>query len=275
MKTLNVLCVALLFSATCGSNIFTDLSGNTEELLKQSSLEQVMEFQDVEEGKMMLQNLTQDNCDCGPRGKVCEYVKGRRKCICDKGYADDKGVCQRCNCEIPGQICSFGWLDRYCSCPDGYEERYQECLKCVCGPNSKLCYFSSFNGEKRCSCEDGYAQMFGGCQICDCGTNSTSCEFDEKGDKKCGCAEGYSVMQGKCKECSCGDHGKCTFDGVIKSCTCDKGYAVKNGKCEACDCGVNGDCIFDENGKKTCQCYRTFEEYNGICVCKYNYISME
>ncbi|XP_035226748.1 uncharacterized protein LOC118199065 [Stegodyphus dumicola] len=127
MQTLKFLCVAFVLATTCGSNKFTDLSENTMEPLRQPSSEQLQEFIDEEEGTLMLQNSTQDYCDCGPKGKGCKYVEGRRECICNYGYADYEGVCQRCKCEIPNQICSFRWLNRYCTCPDGYEERYQRC----------------------------------------------------------------------------------------------------------------------------------------------------
>ncbi|XP_035231997.1 uncharacterized protein LOC118203813, partial [Stegodyphus dumicola] len=127
MKALKALGFAMIFAATCGSNGFAGLSGNTKELLKQSPLEQFLEFQDVEQEIMMLQNSTRDNCDCGPKGKGCEYVKGSRKCICEKDYVDYKGVCQRCSCKIPDQICILNWSERYCRCPNGYAEKYERC----------------------------------------------------------------------------------------------------------------------------------------------------
>ncbi|KFM83423.1 hypothetical protein X975_01123, partial [Stegodyphus mimosarum] len=127
MQTLKVLCVALVLATTSGSNKLTDLSDNTMELLRQLSSEQLQELIDEEQVTMMLQNTTQDSCDCGPKGKGCKYVEGRRECICNSGYANYESVCQRCVCEIPNQICSFRWLSRYCECPEGYEQRYQKC----------------------------------------------------------------------------------------------------------------------------------------------------
>ncbi|XP_042910617.1 protein kinase C-binding protein NELL1-like isoform X1 [Parasteatoda tepidariorum] len=93
-------------------------------------------------------------CDCGYGTLECCYMHGEKRCVCMKGYALNKDICEECDCGHGVSECSFVNDTKYCTCRSGYTLNDGVCKECDCGPHSDSCQM--IGPIKFCTCISGY-----------------------------------------------------------------------------------------------------------------------